>query len=93
MYTIGFLGEGPNGGVNSQMLTSMAESTGGRSFDARTQADLAAAYREIGNLERSRLGERRFTTFREFAPWIAGAALALLTVEGVLRATWLRSQP
>lgn len=92
VYTIGFLGAGGDG-VDRQLLKTMAESTGGRSYDARTQTELAAAYREIGSLERSLLGARHFTTFREVAPWLAGAALLLLTVEGVLRATWLRSHP
>ena len=92
VYTIGFLGPEP-GGVDRQMLRSMAETTGGRSFDARTQSDLAAAYAEVSTLERSRVGEREFTTYEEYAPWLAAAALALLALEGVLRATWLRSQP
>jgi Ca-activated chloride channel family protein len=92
VYTIGFLSD-EAGGVDRQMLRNMAESTGGRSFDARTQSDLAAAYEEISLLERSRLGERQFTTFREFAPWVVAAAVALLALEGVLRTTWLRSHP
>ena len=92
VYTIGFLGT-EAGGVDRQMLRAMAESTGGRSFDARTQSDLAAAYAEISTLERSRVGERQFTTYLEYAPWLAAAAVALLALEGALRATWLRSQP
>lgn len=92
VYTIGFAGTN-GGGVDRQVLTSMAATTGGRSFDARTQSELAAAYKEIANLERSKLGERRFTTFREFAPWIAAMAVGLLATDGVLRATWLRTQP
>lgn len=92
VYTIGFLG--PNGlGVDRQALTAMAETTGGRSYDARTQSELASAYREISSLERSRLADRRFTTFREFAPWLAMTAVGLLAADGVLRATWLRTQP
>ena len=92
VYTIGFAGAG-GAGVDHQMLTAMATSTGGRSFDARTQSELAAAYKEIANLERSNLGERRFTKFREFAPWIAAGAVGLLAMDGLLRATWLRTQP
>ena len=92
VYTIGFAGAG-GAGVDRQMLTAMATSTGGRSFDARTQSELAAAYKEIANLERSNLGERRFTKFREFAPWIAAGAVGLLAMDGLLRATWLRTQP
>ena len=92
VYTIGFLGPGGTG-VDRRMLTSMAEATGARSFDARTESDLRSAYDEIANLERSKLGERRFTTFREFAPWIAAAAAGLLAVEVLLRSTWLRTNP
>ncbi|MEX2446279.1 MAG: VWA domain-containing protein [Dehalococcoidia bacterium] len=92
VYTIGFLGGG-FGTIDSQMLTNMAETTGGRFFDARTTTELSEAYEEIGSLETSALGERRFTTYREFAPWIAAAAVGLLVVEGGLRATWLRRHP
>ena len=92
VYTIGFLG--PDGtGVDRQSLSAIADVTGGRSYDARTQSELATAYREISNLERSRLAERRFTSFREFAPWIALAAVGLLATDGLLRATVLRTQP
>lgn len=92
VYAIGF--QGPSGtGVDRQMLAAISETTGGRSFDARTQSELADAYREIANLERSRLGERRFTTFREFAPYLAAIAVGLLATDGLLRATWLRTQP
>ena len=92
VYTIGFAGAGGTG-VDRQMLATMATSTGGRSFDARTKSELAAAYKEIASLERAKLGERRFTRFREFAPWIAAFAAGLLATDGVLRATWLRTQP
>ncbi len=92
VYTVGF--SGPNGiGVDHRMLAAMAEATGGIYYDARTPADLADAYREVASLERSRLGERRFTTFHEFAPWIAMFAVGLLAADGALRATWFRTQP
>ena len=92
VYTIGFIDQS-GFGVDRRVLTSIAETTGGRTYDARTQSELAAAYEEIANLERSKLGERRFTTFREFAPWIAAGAIVLLALDGILRATWLRTQP
>ncbi|MFA7248728.1 MAG: VWA domain-containing protein [Dehalococcoidia bacterium] len=92
LYTIGFLGPGGEG-VDRQMLTAIADATGGRYYDAQTQSELAAAYREISSLERSRLGERRFTRFREFAPWLAATAVGLLAMDGMLRTTWLRTQP
>lgn len=97
LYTIGFT-QGPGGLqqpgiVDAQGLTRMAELTGGHFFDARTQTELAEAYAEIGELERSRVGERQFTRFREFAPIVAAAALALLVLDGTLRGTWLRRYP
>ncbi|MEI6137453.1 MAG: VWA domain-containing protein, partial [Chloroflexota bacterium] len=92
VYTVGFLGT--NGtGVDQQSLAAIAEATGARSYNAQTQTELQQAYSEISNLERSKLGERRFTTFREFAPWIVAVAVGLLATDGLLRATWLRTQP
>lgn len=94
VYTIGFIGRSAFGGVvDSFTLRQMAEATGGRFFDARTSEELAAAYAAIGSLERSRIGEREFTLYREFAPWVAGAALALLVIDAALRASWLRRHP
>ncbi len=91
VYTIGFLVA--DAGVEDRVLTSIAETTGGRSYDAQTQSELADAYNDISSLVRSKLGERRFTTFREFAPWLAAIAVGLLATDGLLRSTWLRTQP
>jgi Ca-activated chloride channel family protein len=93
IYTIGFTGNFGGDTVDRTMLRNMAEPTGGRYFDASTEEDLAAAYREIGDLERSRVGERTFTSFRELAPPLIAVALGLLVVEVVLRSTWLRRYP
>ena len=35
--------------------------------------------------------ERRFSSFREFGPWLTGTAAALLAVEMLLASSWLRS--
>jgi Ca-activated chloride channel family protein len=94
VYTIGFIGQSAFGGaVDSFTLRQMAEATGGQFFDARTREDLEDAYATIGSLERSRIGERPFTLYREFAPWVAAAALALLVADATLRSTWLRRHP
>lgn len=92
VYAIGFVA-GRDGAVDAAALSALAESTQGRYFDASTAADLTAAYDEIASLERSVVGERRFTRYREFAPSLAAAALALLVLESALRATWLRRHP
>ncbi len=85
-YAIAFSGTT----ANAAGLRAMAEATGGRAFDATTAEQLQRAYDEIGSLERSRVGEQSFVTYRHFGPWLAGAAAALLAVELALRATWLR---
>lgn len=92
VYAIGFVA-GRQGAVDAAALTALAESTEGRYFDASTVADLTAAYDEIASLERSVVGERRFTRYREFAPALAAAALGLLLLESALRASWLRRHP
>lgn len=92
VYTIGF-GAGRPGSVDAAALRQIAESTEGRYFDAATATDLSEAYAEIGRLERSVVGERRFTRFREFAPTLAVFAVALLLIEVALRSTWLRRYP
>ncbi|MDA0269723.1 MAG: VWA domain-containing protein [Chloroflexi bacterium] len=89
VYTIGFaLISG-----NTRGLQQIATTTGGEFFDARTADELARAYETIGNLERSRIGERKFITFREYAPALALGVVALLLFETALRSTWLRRQP
>lgn len=85
-YAIAFSGTT----ANAAGLRAMTEATGGRAFDATTAEQLQHAYDEIGSLERSRVGEQSFVTYRHFGPWLAGAAAVILAVELALRATWLR---
>jgi Ca-activated chloride channel family protein len=91
LYTIAFAGRGES--IDRTVLRRMAEDTGGTSYDATSQEELKRAYDQIGALERSRLGERKFTRYQELAPWLAGTAIALLVVEAALRATVLRRHP
>jgi Ca-activated chloride channel family protein len=94
VYTVGFLAAPGNPtNIDAAVLAEIAEKTGGRTFDAATGEELAEAYDEIGQLERSLIGEREFTVYREFGPYLAAAALALLVHEAVLRSTWLRRHP
>jgi Ca-activated chloride channel family protein len=96
LYTIGFIGAESGIGVaraDRQQLSTIAELTGGRYFDARTEGDLLEAYRTIGELERSQVGERQFTSFNEFAPWLIGIALLLIALEVAARAAIWRRYP
>ncbi len=89
VYTVAF--SGTTGAASG--LRAMAITTGAQSYDARTPAELKQIYADIGNLERSRLGERKFVDFTEYGPVLAGLAVVVLLGEGVLRATWLRRTP
>jgi len=95
VYTIGFLSGAFSGQVqvNEVSLRAIARSTGAEYYNARSREELAQAYADIGDLERSRVGERRFVAFREYAPWFLFGALGLLLGESALRATWLRRYP
>ena len=95
VYTIGFFSGALPGQVpvNAVSLRAIAELTGAEHYNARSQEELALAYAEIGQLERSRIGERRFVAFREYAPWFLLGAVVLLLGESALRATWLRRYP
>lgn len=92
VYTIGFASRTGND-VDRALLQQIAERTGGASYTASTRSELAQAYAKIAALERSRIGERDFTTYREYAPWLAIGALALLVIEAYARALVWRRYP
>jgi Ca-activated chloride channel family protein len=91
VYTIGFVERGED--IDAATLRQIATETGATYYDASNQAELATAYEEISALERSRVGERRFTHYQELAPWLAGVAVVLLILDFALRATVLRRYP
>lgn len=94
VYTIGLHGAARGGSqVDVRLLQQIAAVTGAGYFDAATQVELSEAYREVSRLERSRVGERRFTEFHEYGPLLAVAALLLLAAEAGLRSTVFRRYP
>lgn len=98
IYTIGFTATSSVliqsfSGVDVETLRAIAEITDGAYYSTSTQDELSTAYAAISDQERSRVGERRFATFQEFAPWLIALAVALLAAEAVLRATTFRRYP
>ena len=70
VYTIGFhSGNAIFEEVDREGLTQLSEITGASYFDATSEEQLSDAYGEIAELESSLLGERQFTTYREFGPY------------------------
>ncbi len=96
VYTIGVIARGTAGrnvGVDEELLEAISDQTGGRYFAADSPEKLAEVYEEIGQLEKSGVGRERFESFTELIPWFVLPAAALLGLELLLRATWLRRSP
>lgn len=79
--------------LNELPLIYAADETGGRYFRAADAAELAAAYEEIAQLERARVGEETLLRSRELAPWLLLAALGLILLEVGARAGPWRRMP
>ncbi|RMG62300.1 MAG: VWA domain-containing protein [Calditrichaeota bacterium] len=79
--------------IDEDLLRRIAEMTGGRYFRATDSEKLRQIYKEIGELEKTRIEVKEFTRYRELYVWFAGLALALLVVEVVLGNTYLRKLP
>ncbi len=79
--------------IDDEMLTAVAERTGGRYFRATTASALESIYDEIGQMERSALDDRVYTDVAERFPLWVGFGLLLLLAERLLAATVFRRFP
>jgi Ca-activated chloride channel family protein len=97
VYTIA-AGTGRNVGflrlpLDDRDLRRIAEVTGGRHFHATDAESLRRIYEEIDKLERTRVEERTYASWRELSwPWLA-AAFAALGAQMLLEGTLLRKIP
>lgn len=72
--------------IDEEVLKEIAETTGGRYFRADAADALAEIFATIDKLEKSEVAVRAYHRYGELFPWPVAAALALLLIEGVLRA-------
>ncbi|WP_165231182.1 vWA domain-containing protein [Aquisphaera insulae] len=80
-------------GPNLPLLERIAELAGGKCFIATDADSLDRIFAEINRLEKSLIKARVLTRYDEhFAPW-AAAAVALLALDRLLVATWLKRRP
>lgn len=79
--------------VDTSALQAMADKTGGAFYLATDADSLRRAYAAIDHLEKSEVESVRYLDYREHFQPLAAVALALLAVEALLRATWLRRLP
>lgn len=79
--------------VDEPTLRAVADVTRGRYFRATSAELLDRVYHEIDALEPSRVEMRSYTRWAEAGPRFLGAGLALLALDILLAATWLRRYP
>lgn len=87
------LGVTPESTMNVELLTQIAEATGGKYFEAANLEDLSSVYQTIGALEKSEVKLNEFVTVKEWYPRVLAAALAALLLGWLLDMTWLRRLP
>ncbi len=71
--------------IDEQLLTQVAEHTGGQYFRATDNQTLADVYSQIDTLERTKIDTSEFVNYEELGVWFMGAALALLILAQCLR--------
>jgi Ca-activated chloride channel family protein len=79
--------------VNNELLTKMADETGGKYWRATTGNALREAFREINSLERSNIETSQFTKYSELFPPYLRWAVILYIAAVFLGTTLLRKGP
>jgi Ca-activated chloride channel homolog len=79
--------------IDEEMLTKVAEMTGGKYFRAENTAGLRKIYDEIDKLEKTEVEINKYQRFRELYPYFVLAGLAILLLEIILGNTVWRRLP
>lgn len=79
--------------IDEDLLTRIAQITGGKYFRATNTRKLREIYREIGELEQTKIEVKAFTQYTELFVIFVLAALGLFLLEVLLQNTWLRKLP
>ncbi len=79
--------------IDEELLRRIASMTGGKYFRATDSNKLREIYRQIGELEKTRIEVKEYTRYKELFVYYAGMALALLVLEILLSHTVLRKIP
>ena len=79
----------PSAELDEQVLTQIAESTGGRYFRARDVNDLVEIYEELDRLETIEQDEQTYRPTRVLFYWPLGAALLISFLLALVSIPWL----
>jgi Ca-activated chloride channel family protein len=77
----------------SEVLRSIAETTGGQYYQADSRAKLQQIYSDIDKLEKSKLEKKNYEKKHDAYQIFALLALPLLVMEILVRYVWLRKIP
>lgn len=79
--------------VNDDLLGRMASDTGGKYFRATKEDGLEGVFREIDQLEKTKVEVNRYTRYTEIYPPYLWAGVLLLLAGAFLGRTLLRRNP
>jgi Ca-activated chloride channel family protein len=79
--------------IDEDTLREIARVTGGKYYRAKTPGMLAEVFREIGDLEKTKIEVKHFTSYTELAPRFMIAGLLLLIGELLVAAFVTRGLP
>jgi len=79
--------------VNDELLTKMAQDTGGKYFRATKEDSLKGVFSEINKLETTKIEDNKYTRYEEYFPYFLAAGLALFILSRLLSMTVLRVVP
>jgi Ca-activated chloride channel family protein len=79
--------------MDEATLKMMADTTGGKYFNAKDTQTLADVYAAIDRLEKTATEGRLYTEYRELYAWLLLPGLGLVLLEVVLSATRFRALP
>jgi Ca-activated chloride channel homolog len=79
--------------LDEATLKMLAETTGGKYFNAQDTKTLVEVYAEIDRLEKTATEGRLYTEYRELYPWFLLPGLGLVLLSVVLSATRFRTLP
>ena len=79
--------------IDEEVLSDIADMTGGKYFRAEDEQSLATIYEEISQLEKTEYKVKQYMNWRELFPWFLLPAFGLLLGERILSATIAREVP
>jgi Ca-activated chloride channel family protein len=82
----------PSAELDEEVLTQIAESTGGRYFRARNVNDLVSIYEELDRLETIEQDEQTYRPTKVLFYWPLGTALLISFVLTLIQTPWKRLQ-